>query len=93
MIERSGLSRKRFVRIFRDEVGQTPKLFSPIRRFQGLLHLIASGRRVDWAELALMCGYCDQAHFTHDFRAFAGLNPGAYLTRRGAHRNHVVLGD
>jgi AraC-like DNA-binding protein len=93
VIERSGLSRKRFIRLFRDEVGQTPKLFSRIRRFQELLRIVESGRRVDWAELALMCGYFDQAHFIHDFRAFSGLNPGSYLTSRGEHPNHVVLGD
>jgi len=90
-IERSGLSRKRFIKLFRDEVGQTPKLFSRIRRFQELLCIIESGRRVDWAELALMCGYFDQAHFIHDFREFSGLSPGSYLARRGEHPNHVVL--
>lgn len=91
VIERSSLSRKRFMKLFRDEVGQTPKLFSRIRRFQELLRIIESGRRVDWTELALMCGYFDQAHFIHDFREFSGLSPGSYLARRGEHPNHVVL--
>jgi AraC-like DNA-binding protein len=93
VIEWSGLSRKRFIKVFRDEVGQTPKLFSRVRRFQELLRIINSGQRVDWAELALMCGYFDQAHFIHEFREFSGLSPGSYLARRGEHPNHVVLGD
>lgn len=93
VIERTGLSRKRFIKLFRDEVGQTPKLFSRIRRLQEALRIIESGRRVDWAELALMCGYFDQAHFIHDFHEFSGLSPGSYLARQGEHPNHVVLGD
>jgi AraC-like DNA-binding protein len=91
LIERTGLSRKRFVKVFRYEVGLTPKLFSRIHRFQDLVRIIEGGRRVDWGELALMCGYFDQAHFIHDFRSFSGLSPGSYVTRRGAHANHVVL--
>jgi AraC-like DNA-binding protein len=44
---------------------------------------------VDWAEVALSCGYYDQAHFIHDFRAFSGLTPTGYRTARTAFQNHV----
>ena len=87
-----GLSARRFGQLFSDEIGLTPKLYCRVRRFQGLLHRIEQGRRVDWPGLALSCGYYDQAHCIRDFRAFSGLNPTAYLARRGGHPNHVPLG-
>jgi AraC-like DNA-binding protein len=37
---RSGLSQRRFIRVFDEEVGLTPKLFCRIRRFQRVLRLV-----------------------------------------------------
>jgi AraC-like DNA-binding protein len=91
--EQIGLSPKRFISIFSQEVGLTPKLFCRIRRFQQTLQRIRSGKQIDWAEIALSCGYFDQAHFIHDFLAFSGLNPGGYLRHQGEYRNHVPLPD
>jgi len=88
---RTGLSQRRFIQLFREGVGLTPKLFCRIRRFQEVIRLIGSERRVEWAELALRCGYFDQAHFVHDFRAFSGTTPTNYLRNRGEHPNHVPL--
>jgi AraC-like DNA-binding protein len=89
---RLGISARRFGELFSAEVGLTPKLFCRVRRFQATLHRIEAGRPVDWADLAVSCGYYDQAHCIRDFRAFSGLNPTAYLARRGEHPNHVPLG-
>jgi AraC-like DNA-binding protein len=89
--ERTGLSQRRFIQLFREEVGLTPKLFCRIRRFQEVIRLVGSERHVEWAELALRCGYFDQAHFVHDFRAFSGTTPTNYLANRGEHPNHVPL--
>jgi AraC-like DNA-binding protein len=87
-----GLSSRRFIEIFRNEVGLTPKLFCRIRRFQKVLAALEDASEVDWSGVALACGYFDQAHFIHDFRAFAGVNPSSYLRYR-THRNHVAVHD
>jgi transcriptional regulator GlxA family with amidase domain len=75
----AGLSRRRFSQIFREQIGLTPKLYCRLQRFQNTLKLIASGASVDWAQLALAAGYCDQAHLAHEFHDFSQLSPSAYL--------------
>lgn len=86
-----GLSPKRFIHLFEEAVGLTPKMFCRVLRFQEVLRLIENGQSVSWTDLALSCGYFDQAHFIHDFQTFAGLTPSTYLTQRSQHRNHVPL--
>ena len=82
MTEQIGLSPKRFIQVFRDETGFTPKVFCRIRRFQQALELMEDARSSNGPSVALDCGYFDQAHFIHDFRAFSGINPSAYLANR-----------
>ena len=88
---RTGLSPRRFIQFFSQEVGLTPKLFCRVRRFQEALRLCAGEERIGFGELALACGYFDQAHLIRDFRAFSGLSPTAYLKHRSEHLNHVPL--
>ena len=91
--EQTGLSQRRFIGLFRREVGLTPKLFCRIRRFQEVVRLVGNQRDVEWTDVALGCGYFDQAHFVNDFRAFSGITPNAYLSYRSEHRNHIPLLD
>lgn len=90
---RIGISRRRFIQVFDERVGVTPKLFCRVRRFQRALRLIAKRGRIEWADLAVDCGYFDQAHFIHDFTNFSGLNPSVYLNYRTEHLNHVRLAE
>jgi AraC-like DNA-binding protein len=91
--ERTGLSPGRFIELFRQEVGLKPKLFCRVRRFQQVLRVMTSRKLVRWADVAVTCGYYDQAHFINDFRAFAGINPTAYPLHNGDRVNHVPLLD
>ena len=93
VIDALGLSQRHFIERFRHEVGLTPKLFSRVRRFQEVVRRVHGRREVDWSDLALACGYFDQAHFINDFRAFSGLSPTTYLAWKGEHQNHVPLPD
>ena len=87
----TGLSRRRFAQLFREQVGTTPKLYCRIHRFQRIVQRIACGAPVDWVEVALAGGYCDQAHLANEFRDFSGITPGAYLASDRPFVNHVVI--
>jgi AraC-like DNA-binding protein len=89
LADECGLSRRRFIEIFRDQVGLTPKLFARLLRFRRSLAAIGASQEVDWADLAAGCGYSDQPHFIHDFRRFTGLTPSVYLRHRTTHVNHL----
>jgi AraC-like DNA-binding protein len=92
VLDRIGYSQRHFNQLFGDEVGLTPKRFLRIRRFQSVIASVGAGP-VNWADLAIHCGYYDQSHFVHDFRSFSGLTPAAYLSHRTPHLNHVPVLD
>jgi AraC-like DNA-binding protein len=91
--ERIGMSQRRVTQLFHEQVGVSPKTFHRVRRFQYALRQLRGRHEVDWADLAVACGYYDQAHLANDFRLLAGMTPGAYLAAATEHLNHVPLRD
>jgi AraC-like DNA-binding protein len=93
VVDRVGLSSRRFIELFRNQTGLTPKSFQRVRRFQKVLQTLRAHPHSEenWAALAAGSGYYDQAHFIHDFKIFSGMTPGEYLTLATPHLNHVPL--
>jgi AraC-like DNA-binding protein len=89
--DRVGFSSRRFIELFRDQTGLTPKAFQRVRRFQHVLQSLRRRSDGNWAALATGCGYYDQAHFIHDFKTFSGMTPGEYVTVATPHLNHLPL--
>jgi AraC-like DNA-binding protein len=87
--EKVNLSQRRFIDLFRNEVGMTPKLFCRVQRFREIIETIHRMETVDWVDLAMSFGYTDQSHFIHDFREFSGLRPSEYLSLRTEQIAHV----
>ena len=85
-----GISVRRLGQLFAREVGFSPKLLIRMRRFGEALRLIDSSGQVDLTGIALSCGYYDQPHFNHEFRAFSGMEPSGYLRKRVS-PTHVQL--
>jgi AraC-like DNA-binding protein len=86
-----GISHKHLLREFDRCVGLTPKVFARLCAFQRVIRSVGHKPEVDWASTAATCGYHDQAHLIHEFRAFSGLTPANYLTRRGPFLNYLEV--
>lgn len=91
MAERVGYSRRRFSDLFRQIAGISPKEYMRIQRFQNSLEIIRQHPDPDWSEVALSCGYYDQAHFNRDFKAFSGLTPSQYFENQTSEVNHLAM--
>lgn len=89
---RTGVSQRHFIARFEDQVGLRPKQLQRICRFQQVIRRLERERRdVDWAEVALDCGYYDQSHFIHDFSGFTGHTPTEFLRQQREHANYVIM--
>lgn len=85
------LSPRRFGELFREQVGMGPKRYARLQRFHHVVAQVHRRRAPDWAGLAVDCGFHDQAHLAHEFRAFAGMAPTAYLAQHGDWMRHAPL--
>lgn len=85
-----GLSQRRFIQVFKAEVGLTPKLFSRIQRFQQTRAFLQQNPSPNWAALALDLGYFDQSHLIREFLEFSGLSPTDYLNRHKSLIEHDI---
>jgi AraC-like DNA-binding protein len=86
--EEIGWSATKFIATFREEVGLAPKTYCRIARFRNVIGTLDGRDDIDWIDVALSCGYFDQAHFIHDFKGFSGVTPTEYLRERVS-TNHV----
>jgi AraC-like DNA-binding protein len=89
--DRLGMTPKRFIRRFQEQVGITPKRYARVRRFGRVLEAYEHGRAVNWSAVAASCGYFDQAHLIHEFQEFSGMNPTHYRPRATGDRNHALV--
>lgn len=91
VVDHMGMSAPRFIQHFRDTVGLTPKRYCRLQRFHHALRLMAHRQHHGWTDLALRCGYFDQAHFINDFRAFAGITPSQYRPQSPEHHLNLPV--
>jgi AraC-like DNA-binding protein len=74
----AGISARQLRRRFLMEVGVGPKLLCRLLRFQQVFKAVDLNV-AEWADVALECGYYDQAHLINDFRQFAHQTPSVLL--------------
>jgi AraC-like DNA-binding protein len=82
LVALTGYGVRQLERQFREDVGLSPKTFSRIVRLQSALQRIREG--LPLTDVALDCGFYDQAHMTRDFRQLAAISPAAWKSHAGA---------
>ncbi|MET3879944.1 AraC family transcriptional regulator [Chitinophaga sp. OAE865] len=70
-----GISSRQLRRLFECYIGDTPKAFSKVVRFQKILQFTHSPLHIRKNKLYLDAGYYDQAHFIREFKSLYGLTP------------------
>ena len=71
-------SKARFVSLFREQTGVTPKQYARVLRFRNALRVLQTGARL--SDAALTAGYYDQAHMYRDFGEFAQMTPATFVS-------------
>jgi AraC-like DNA-binding protein len=92
VVRDSGYSHRTFISLFTRSVGLTPKRYCRVLRFRRALEGASAGHRA-LIDLAGAAGYSDQAHFTREFREFAGVTPGEYRRASPRFAHHLPVGS
>ena len=71
------LSRSHFSRAFKLSLGVSPMEYVAVRRVERAKEMISCTRE-RLAEVALACGFADQAHLNRRFRDIVGISPGRW---------------
>ena len=75
------LSARSLERLFKRNVGVSPKLFYRICRFQAALATVRSLNFKAFTQVAYQHAYADQSHFIREFKEFVGATPTQFLSR------------
>ncbi len=77
------MSPSHFARVFKETVGATPMQFVMSYRIEQAAAMMGDPAR-PLGDIALACGFADQAHFSRSFKQMTGLTPRAYRAQHGA---------
>jgi AraC-like DNA-binding protein len=76
LVSDAGCSHRHLVKLFRSQIGVSPKTAARLLRFEHAARMLESGQ-VSPSHVAAVCGYADQPHLTREFRRLAGVTPAS----------------
>jgi AraC-like DNA-binding protein len=76
LADSAGVSAFHLVRIFHRDIGMPPSAYRRALRIQAAQKLLRNGEPA--RDVALACGFYDQAHLTRHFKAVTGVTPSRY---------------
>ncbi|MFN3227714.1 MAG: helix-turn-helix domain-containing protein [Hyphomicrobiales bacterium] len=80
LAKEAGMSPSHFARVFKETVGQTPMSYVMTYRIEQAIAMMREPSR-PLGDVALACGFADQAHFTRSFKQLIGTTPRAYRSQ------------
>jgi AraC-like DNA-binding protein len=81
----TGMSKFWYLRVFRRTMGTTPRQFVKRLRVELAQRLLSQGLSPSF--VAHEAGFSDQPHLNRQFKAFAGITPGAFVRQVACHSN------
>jgi len=77
--EELSITERTFQRLFKLNVGVSPKVFSRICQFQSAFQQLANGQNPKLNDIAYENGFADQSHLNRSFKEFTNCSPSDYL--------------
>jgi AraC-like DNA-binding protein len=85
--------RRHLERLFREQVGLTPKAYARVVRFTAAAARVMEDPSSRLADVSNDAGYFDQSHMIRDFLSFAGHTPEEFRTVLGELTRVMLAGD
>ncbi|MEM9476853.1 MAG: AraC family transcriptional regulator [Pseudomonadota bacterium] len=83
MAAEAGMSPSHFSRVFKETLGSTPMQYVLAYRIEQAIKMMDDPAR-QLGDVALACGFSDQAHFSRSFKSVTGQTPRAFRAERVA---------
>ena len=77
LAKEAGMSPSHFARVFKETMGTTPMQYVLAYRIEQAAKMMGDAA-VPLSEIALTCGFADQAHFSRSFKQVTGQTPRTY---------------